>query len=251
VERRQLTGNMVKGIIQLPEVVFLDVGETLFYPHPSFGELFHTVCREHGHQVDPREVSIVASRYMEEVEERQGRGFSFTDSPEKSGAFWREFYHSILRDLGIQGEDHVLPEVLYRTFSDPSHYRPYPDGLEALEALKQGGFRLGVITNFEPWVEELLDGWGISSYLDIVVISGLVGREKPHPDIFREALRRADVPPGRALHVGDSPRSDFLGAREAGMQAVLLDRRGAHPGFPGPRISSLVELPVLLRGGER
>ncbi|MEJ5186113.1 MAG: HAD-IA family hydrolase [Candidatus Geothermincolales bacterium] len=234
--------------IKRPEVIFLDVGETIFHPYPSFGELFRTVCLEHGVDVDPREVARSARRHMETVEEMQGKGFSFTDHPEKSREFWLGFYHSILGELGCQGEDHILPKALYRTFSDPSLYRPYPDVKNALDILRDLGFRLGVITNFEPWVQDLLDGWGISPYLDHVVISGLLGREKPHPAIFLEALRMADVLPEDALHVGDSIRSDFQGARDVGMQAVLIDRRGSHPDFRGPRIANLLELPDLFEG---
>lgn len=231
-----------------PEVIFLDVGETMFHPNPSFGELFRRVCSGHGQRVDPREVSETARKYMERVEERQREGFTFTDDPKRSRAFWLDFYHTVLTELGAAGEDHILPEALYRTFSDPSHYRPYSEVEEALMALRAKGFRLGVITNFEPWVQQLLDRWGISSYMESTVVSGLVGKEKPHPAIFHEALRRMGVRPERALHVGDSPKSDFAGALEVGMQAVLIDRRDLHAGFPGPRIKNLLELITLLPG---
>ena len=56
-----------------------------------------------------------------------------------------------------------------------------------------------------------------------------------------------EVVPGETLHVGDSRRDDFEGARAAGLQAVLLDRRDEHRDVP-ERIASLAELPAKIRG---
>jgi putative hydrolase of the HAD superfamily len=78
------------------------------------------------------------------------------------------------------------------------------------------------------------------------VISGQEEYEKPHPRIYELALERGGVDPSRALHVGDSPISDYEGAREAGMRAVLLDRWGRFPTFEGERVTDLRELPELL-----
>ena len=66
--------------------------------------------------------------------------------------------------------------------------------------------------------------WDCSPYLDLVVTSGEVGMEKPHPPIFHEALRRAGVEAGDAAHVGDQLSSDVDGARNVGIQ----------PDTPGP-----------------
>ncbi len=225
--------------------VFFDAGETLVHPSPSFPELFRETCAMHGLEVDIPEVSRVTRRLMSEVEERQRNGFTFSDHPERSRRFWLDFYTRLVGELGYRGGD-GLARDLYRVFSDPARYDAYPDARESLQALRERGYRLGLISNFEPWLEDLLRRLGLADFFSIMVISGREGVEKPHPRIFRIALERLGAPPGACLHVGDSPESDYRGAREAGMRAVLLDRWGRHPSFPGERISDLRELLNLL-----
>ena len=71
--------------------------------------------------------------------------------------------------------------------------------------------------------------------------------QKPHPPIFLAALSKAGVEPHEALHVGDQVTSDIQGARSVGINPVLLDRDGNHPGFDDcPRIETLMALPMLL-----
>ena len=68
---------------------------------------------------------------------------------------------------------------------------------------------------------------------------------KPQPEIFLRTCRRLGVAPAEALHVGDSLREDYEGARAAGLRALLLDRAAAHEGLPD-RIASLAEIPGRL-----
>jgi FMN phosphatase YigB (HAD superfamily) len=103
--------------------VFLDAGETLVHPIPSFPELFREVCASHGLTVDMMEVSRATRSLMAEVEERQKEGFTFSDHPEKSRRFWLDFYSRLVGELGYRGGD-GLPWELYRVFSDPERYAP-------------------------------------------------------------------------------------------------------------------------------
>ena len=226
--------------------VFLDAGETIVHPSPSFPELFREACASHGLEVDMARVSVVTRALMAEVEERQREGFAFSDHPEKSRRFWLDFYSRLVGELGYRGDDGLAWD-LYCLFSDPGRYEAYPDAREAILGLKERGYRLGLISNFEPWLEDLLQRLGLADHFSVLVISGKVGVEKPHPRLFEIAMERLGVSPGECLHVGDSPNSDYLGARAVGMDAVLLDRWGRHPSFPGRRISDLRELLALLK----
>jgi FMN phosphatase YigB (HAD superfamily) len=69
-----------------------------------------------------------------------------------------------------------------------------------------------------------------------------VGVEKPHPEIFRMALERAGFKAEQAVFVGDTYATDMGGAEAAGLRGILLDRVGAYPEVPCPRISSLAGL---------
>jgi len=228
------------------DFVFFDAGETLIHPLPSFPELFLSVCAEHGLEADLDLLRISTRKLMAGVEDRQRHGYTFSNEATKSRRFWLDFYGSLVRELGYPHDDGFLPQALYHTFSDPSNYGEYHDVRETLEELRGRGLRMGLISNFEVWLEDLLEDLGLIEFLEVRVISGREEYEKPHPRIYELALERSGADPERSLHVGDSPISDYDGAREAGIRAVLLDRWGRFPDFAGERVQDLRELPELL-----
>ena len=228
------------------EFVFFDAGETLVHPMPSFPQLFMEVCAEHGLEANLETLSSATRRIMAGVEERQRQGYTFSNDAGKSRRFWLDFYARLTSEMGHVREDGMLPLALYEAFSRPSAYGAYHDAHAVLRELRGRGLRMGLISNFETWLEGLLRDLGMLDYLEVLVISGQEAYEKPHPRIYELALQRAGVPPYAALHVGDSPVTDYDGARAAGMRAVLLDRWGRFPHFEGEMVKSLGELPALL-----
>lgn len=228
--------------------VFFDAGETLLYPHPSFAELFAEVLRTQGHRVDPARVqelvSATSQRFTEVMHSPEAQLWS--TSPERSRSLWSRVYGLFLRDLGIAGDHHRLVEALYTRFTDLASYRLHPDALPTLKRLRRTGLTLGLISNFEEWLEGLLETLEVHHYFDVSVISGIEGVEKPDPAIFRLALDRAGVAPEEAVYVGDSPTFDVEPARNLGMTAVLIDRRGRHQDSDAIRVTSLEDLPAAV-----
>ena len=72
--------------------------------------------------------------------------------------------------------------------------------------------------------------------------SGNVGHEKPHPAIFSAALNEMKADPAHSLYVGDLYSVDYVGARNAGMQAVIFDVAGTYRGRDLPRVETLSQL---------
>jgi putative hydrolase of the HAD superfamily len=68
----------------------------------------------------------------------------------------------------------------------------------------------------------VLQRLGIVEHFDVLTFSDVLGIRKPDPQIFHLTLEQLEVSADRALHIGDTPSTDVLGARHAGMQAVLL-----------------------------
>ena len=121
---------------------------------------------------------------------------------------------------------------------------------EALDRLRAGGLRLGVVSNSDGRVEEALIAAGLRDCFDVVLDSALVGVEKPDPAIFRAALDALGVAPDEALYVGDLYDVDVVGARAAGMEAVLLVPEAAGHGPDCRRFTSIAALADdLLNGG--
>jgi putative hydrolase of the HAD superfamily len=226
--------------------VFFDAGETLVYPHPSFAEVFAEVLREEGHAVDPAAVQEVVSAYSSRFTDYvlEGEGRLWSTSSERSRKMWRGVYDHFLTEVGAPKSEHDhLFERLYSRFTDLATYRLHPDALPVLDRLRKTDLTLGLISNFEEWLERLLEALEVAHYFDVTVISGVEGIEKPDPEIFRIALGRAGVEASEAVYVGDHPFFDVDPAREAGLLPVLIDRRGRHPETDAIRITSLEDLP--------
>lgn len=95
----------------------------------------------------------------------------------------------------------------------------YPDVLPALTRLRSK-YRLIALSNGNADLERC----GIANLFDGHVTASAAGAAKPDARIFAHLLRTAGVPPGEVLHVGDDPLADVVGAAQAGMQAVWLNR---------------------------
>ncbi len=227
-------------------MVFFDAGETLVHPHPSFPELFAQVCSQGGREVTAADVEAVQRRLAPHlVDLAEDTGVDKPSlSPEESKIFWSYLYRRFLKELGI--EDDSLVGDLYSKFSSVSSYVLFDDAAESIARLAEAGYRVGLISNFEGWLDEMLVELELGDVFETKVISGLVGIEKPDPEIYRLALAEADVAPEAAAHVGDSPGLDVEPATTVGMHPILIDRFDRYTGHEGTRIRSLTELTDLV-----
>jgi len=113
---------------------------------------------------------------------------------------------------------------------------------ESLRRLRAAGLRLGIVSNSDGRVEEALAASGLRDFFDVVIDSSLVGIEKPDAAIFRAALDALGIRPEEALYVGDLYEVDVVGARAAGIEAVLLTSSSPDPGRPCRTAGSIDEL---------
>jgi putative hydrolase of the HAD superfamily len=228
-------------------IVFFDAGETLLHPHPSFPELFATTVYDRGYIVTASEVAEVQGRlapHLVELAEESGVEQPSL-SAEGSLKFWKHLYRRLLGEFGI--DDETMVSRLYEVFSSSASYKLFDDVLPTLAVLTAAGYRLGVISNFEEWLEKMLIELEVGHLFDVTIISGVAGVEKPDPLIYEIALKEAKVAAAEAVHVGDSPVMDVEPSASVGMRTVLLDRYGRYDGHAqGARIQSLQELPELL-----
>jgi len=246
-----MTGSFGKGDSTGIEVVFFDAGNTLLGPHPSFHELFSRVCAERGYDVPPdvvlRVQNELAPLLIDLAEDTGVDNPSF--SSEASQKFWGYLYARFLEALDIADAD--LAAALLKRFSTGSSYRLFDDVLPTLRGMHAQDYRLGLISNFEQWLEERLIELEVGQLFDVSVISGFVKIEKPDPAIYELALQRAGVEPANAMHVGDSMSMDVEPAGSVGMHTVLLDREGRYRDSATLRIESLEELPGVVANLEK
>jgi putative hydrolase of the HAD superfamily len=224
------------------DCVLFDAGDTLLAPAPSFQGRFVAVAAAHGL---PLEEAAVDAAIAEAVRAAEWPA-DWTD-PATQRSFWVGFYRQVLAALGHEGRE--LAEALFAAFSDPAGYRLFDDARPALEALAGRGLKLGVVSNFEPWLEDVLALEGVDHLFAAVAISGKLGVAKPDPEIFLAALEEAGADPAATVHVGDQPGNDVAAARAVGITPVLIDRFARHPDPDGAhRVEDLLGLVRLLNG---
>jgi putative hydrolase of the HAD superfamily len=151
------------------------------------------------------------------------------------------------------GEPSLDRAAVRRAMLDAIVFDAYADAARALHAMRGGGLRLIVCSNWDCSLPEALAQAGLFHLVDAIVPSAVVGAAKPDERIFRAALEAAGCAPHEALHVGDSIDADVAGALTAGVAAVLIDRDGTRgPPPPGtPVVRTLVELAAALGAGGR
>ena len=238
----------MRGLPNIQAVLF-DMGGTLIdYPIPTWPVMVSQCAQGvYGYVVQPdRQQPGPATRVPDPEEARLRR---HAPSPD-TAALHRLMMglRRIVRSLS----GHTLPrmaEACARPLIAPGHL--FDDTLPALQSLRQRGYRLGLISN-TPWGTPdylwmgQLERFSLADYFDVRLFSSVVGFRKPDPRIFRLALRQMNVPPDRALFVGDLPEADVVGAHRTGMTAALIVRPGAPPHAPTPtpdlRIARLTDL---------
>lgn len=212
----------------LPEVVFLDVGDTLIRAHPSWAGVYRQGLLECDIDVPEKDLERAL------LHETQAGPWWLRDDafePTEASSWQRivEFDSAVLARVGHSDLDESVFRKLEQAFARRSAWYVYPDVMPALDALRDAGLRLCVISNFVWGAPELIHDLDLAAHFEALVISARVGFQKPNPGIFQHALDRMRVAPERTLHVGDSYNADVLGARRMGMGAVLIDRSGVEP----------------------
>jgi putative hydrolase of the HAD superfamily len=124
-------------------------------------------------------------------------------------------------EIGVEAPVEVLADVVRRRTS----FKPYPESEEVLRRLKELGAKVYAVSNWDIELVKVLNDLGWSGYFDDVIASAVVGVEKPAAEIFEEALRVGNVSRDRVVHVGNDPVTDIVGASQAGIDTVLVDRR--------------------------
>jgi len=159
--------------------------------------------------------------------------------------FWWTFHTYLLEEINAL-EDGVRDALIENTQNSANWDQILPGTRDALERIRQD-YEIAVISNADGKIDAVLRRCGIADCFENITDSGIVGREKPHPAIFEAALREMKADPAESLYVGDVYSVDYVGARNAGMQAVLFDVAGAYRDQEFPRVESLPALQNWLR----
>lgn len=220
--------------------VFFDAGYTLLCMDPDQVTIFLRVCDELSIGIDRARLADGVAKANSLLAPRAARLQPLPFSQAAVDEFWTRYNHALLSLAALDPGDARHAELVYRRFTAAISWRIYDEVRPVLSMLRRRGIALGIISNWTGDLEDILHKLELHGDFDFVLDSARLGYEKPHAQIFHEAVHRARIAPSSALHVGDSPEHDVEGALASGLRAVLLDRTNRYPAFDrAPRVADL------------
>ncbi len=224
------------------QAVFFDVGGTLLTVHPSVGDVYANQARSFGFSGSADELNLHFRQAWKDLGGMESLGQQKGLEIERK--FWRDVVWRTFEAVGGLEDFDTCFEQIYEAFRDGKAWRLYEDVTESglVKRLKENGIVLGVVSNWDSRLEEILDNVDIGHQFDFILASTVVGSAKPDPVIFQRALELSGVPADKALHIGDEPATDIKGAQAMGIDAVLVDRKNRYPDCGAPTIKSFTEL---------
>lgn len=214
--------------------IFFDVGNTLLFPNRS---------RMLAPLPEDKHPSL---EHWQALERRTKAEFDReVTSGKVDHGFWWTFHTYLLQEVNALGES-VRDQLVQNTQNSANWDQILPGTRDALDRIRQQ-YSIAVISNADGKIDAVLSRCGIYDCFASITDSGNVGHEKPHPAIFAAALCEMKADPADSLYVGDVYSVDYVGARNAGMQAVLFDVAGAYRKQEFPRVESLNDLEAWLQ----
>jgi len=223
--------------------VTFDAGGTLLTPHPSVGEVYAEILTKHPIVRNPPELESAFQLAFFSISKNP----AVLDPEEREKDFWRQVVRETMKSDPIPASrfDQVFID-LWDTFSHANRWRVFDGSHRILETLRDRGYWLGVLSNWDHRLHTVLKETGLSDLVESVIISVDVGVEKPDTGIFRAVEKCSGMPPDACLHVGDSRHHDLAGAHRAGWSGILI-RNDQGPVDP-PSIGQLEDLIEMLPG---
>jgi len=228
-----------------PKAIFFDWFNTLARYEPPREQLHSQVLREFNIEITPLKLLpgiLAGDKYF--FSEVATLSIS-KRSPEEQGKLYFRYAQIMLEKVGIKLDPATIQQLIKKW---PQIFRKtefvlFEDVLDTLKKLKERQLVLGLITNATKDAVSRQREMGLEQYLDFTVTSEEAKADKPAPEIFELALKRAGVEASRAIHVGDQYEIDIVGARGLGITPVLIDRYDLYPEIKDcPRIRTLPEL---------
>jgi HAD superfamily hydrolase (TIGR01549 family) len=227
------------------DAITFDFYNTLVYPVSGRGRgaMLMDYLDAQGLESDPWEHHV-----LYDVFESHGHEYSPRFSTEEKHRYYGRFAARVFERLSVRvtGGDAALHAENVWNLIGPAGFAVFSEVPSLLRTLRAAGYRLGVVSNWQCGLSHFCVELGLGNAFDEVLASAEIGSAKPDPAIFYEACRRLGTPCDRVLHVGDSVLDDLEGARNAGLQAVLLQRDPPSTPPEVPTIRSLHAIPQVL-----
>ena len=234
-------------------VVFFDAANTLFHVNGSVADIYLQEAVRFGFPQKPNSLIAIKQAFSRAFLDAPPPVFAATEPAQikqSERLWWFDVVHNAFYRVGMFERFDEFFEQVFRRFGEADSWALYPETLSVLSTLRGQGYELGIVSNFDSRLFQVMRGLGIEQFFETVTIASLAHAAKPAPKIFELALEKHAIDPDEAAHVGDSMRDDLEGATRIGLRGILLDRdarSSTHLPTGALRITTLSELPELLQ----
>ena len=229
------------------KAVFFDLYNTLIGFDPPREETQAKILKELGVEVTPQSLLRPIMAADDFIYQELARYPLGKRSKEETVELYTEYHGIVLKEAGLEASWELVTGILKKWLKADYKMVLYDDVVPTLTQLKERGLVIGLITNVDRDITPLCQHVGLTDWLGVVVTSQEAGFNKPDPQIFRAALRKANLRPIEAIYIGDQYQIDVVGAKGAGMLGILIDRNGFFEDITGsPRVSSLTQVTEYL-----
>jgi len=200
-------------------VTFDAAGTSIRLVDPA-GKVYADTARRFGYKLDPERIQNAFKTVWNSFPQPTETG---APPPDDDRGWWRDLVAETIKEAGyrINPFDDYF-ETVYEQFRLPGVWELFPDVAGVLADLSRSGIRLGMISNFDRRLYDILAQLNVRDHFEHLIISSEIGIRKPAARIFEVAVHKFGVAADEILHIGDEPDSDFAGARRAGFQALLV-----------------------------
>lgn len=210
------------------KLVTFDVTDTLLEYRMDPGSQYAEAGCMFGVHCEPAQLSANVKKQMKTMSKLYPNFGKTHNMPWQN--WWRTVVFNSFKDCsnGSQIDEqslHNIADQLITKYEDASVWKVADGSRNLLNCLQQNNICLGIISNFDTRLLNILKNMHLHHEFQFIITSYRVNCEKPDEKIFAKALEESRVPlikPQDALHIGNTPLKDYVGARNAGWKAILM-----------------------------
>jgi 2-haloalkanoic acid dehalogenase type II len=165
----------------------------------------------------------------------------------KPYADMNEAFSAVCEEFRINADERIIERLVGMWNKNELLAKPFLETIEVLERLRKEGIKIALISDATPTIMRVVDKFSLGNYFDEMMFSFDSGLLKTDPEMYHKLVEKLGVEPEEVVVVGDSIPTDIIGAKNAGLKTILLDRRNKRE-F-SPKIVNLREIVTNLENG--
>ncbi|MGI0479745.1 HAD-IA family hydrolase [Geminocystis sp. CENA526] len=210
-----------------PQVILLDAVGTIFGVKNSVGYIYTKLAQKYGVNTCADSIDQCFYQVFKESSPLAFDTHNEAEIKELEFKWWENITYNTFTKEGSIEQFNNFKEYfreLYELFKTVEPWFIYDEVISTLNQWQKQGIELGIISNFDTRIFEVLDNLELSKYFQTITISSLTGVAKPDQKIFLSAIEKHNCQAENAWYIGDSKKEDYEGAKSVGMKSFWLNR---------------------------